>query len=911
MVSDKIHTHKRKNSHLFNEQSTSGSSLRTDYDISMDNMELENMGPPAIGRTTSIPNVNIEHADSSRFDLENQNLSLPESEQPLSWDTWYLTRKYGENRRVRVGAMLIAAIIILYALITAFLSSSSGRNVNNGSANNGKTDSSPGRVKPEKSFDIEDVMKGNLMIDKKNFHFIDPPYKFHSHDMDPGLYMTTVTNDDGTKFYAKQLFDSEFIKDLGPNKFVYNDNEYTIDSIKISYSLEKLLFATDKIDDYRHSSTANYWIKDTVTSTIRPISPYFDAGVPVRISYAYFSPGYNFIYFVMDNNLYFQDVNGEHAPVKVTSDGSTDIINAKTDWVYEEEVLADDKAIWWAPDDSKFIFAKFNDTDVDSYSFPRYTTNQQYNPITSIKYPTPGRSNPTVELFYYSIGDSTIYNVNLDQKHLEEVILYDAKWIGPENFLFKITDRFSKELHVKVFNTESVELLNTRDIDAHDFKGWIEKTKSICIIPPNEERYRHNYGYIDVHHDNDGFSHLFYYDSPQASKGKQLTHGNWEITGSGVIGFDYETDTIYFTANRYNTFSQNLFGVKLDSNPSDELITLQDPTIKHSYYDYETSSSTRYALMEYLGPSLPFYAVGTFTSILSLETAKKNAALILTNSERRNKLEEAYELPTTSYKTVQMEDGVEIDYIEIKPAKINPKRKYPLLVNVYGGPGSLTFSAKCGTSLEQAVSSSLDAIVLQIEPRGTGGKGWNFRSWASESLGHWEPRDITAVTKKFIHENSQHIDRERVAIWGWSYGGFTTLKTIEFDKGATFKYAIAVAPVTNWLFYDSIYTERYMGDVGTNIDKYLESSRVNDIGSFKAVKRFMLLHGTADDNVHIQNTYEFVDRLNVADVRNYDMHIFPDSDHSIKYHNAQSTVYKKLYYWLEEAFNGVLDNVEH
>ncbi|KAG0667719.1 Dipeptidyl aminopeptidase [Maudiozyma exigua] len=911
MASDKIHTHKRKNSHLFNEQSTSGSSLRTDYDISMDNMELENMGPPGIGRTTSIPNVHSESINSSHIDLENQNLSVPQSEQPLSWDTWYLTRKYGENRRVRTGALLIGALIILYVFITAFMTVSSGKNADNGSTNNGKTGNSPSKVKPEKGFDIEDVMKGNLMIDKKNFHFIDPPYRFHNHDLDPGLYMTTVTNDEGTKFYAKQLFDDEFVKDLGSNKFVYHNNEYTVDTIKISYSLEKLLFATDKIDDYRHSSTANYWIKDTVTNTIRPISPYYDAGVPVRISYAYFSPGYNFIYFVMDNNLYFQDVNGEHAPVKVSSDGSADIMNAKTDWVYEEEVLADDRAIWWAPDDSKFIFARFNDTDVDSYIFPKYTTNQQYNPMTSIKYPTPGRSNPTVELFYYSIGDSMIYNVNMDRQHLDEIILYDGEWIGPENFLFKITDRFSKELHVKTFNTQSVELLNTRDLNVYDFKGWFEKTKDICVIPPNEEKYRHNYGYIDVHHDNDGFNHLFYYDSPQASTGKQLTHGNWEVTGSGVVGFDYETDTIYFTANRYNTFSQNIFGVKLDAKRDDELIALQDPTVKYSYYDYETSSSTRYALMEYLGPSLPFYAVGTFTDILSLKSAKKNAALILTNNERRNKIEGAYELPTTSYKTVKMDDGVEIDYIEIKPASMNPKRKYPLLVNVYGGPGSQTFSAKCGTSLEQAVTSGLDAIVLQIEPRGTGGKGWQFRSWASESLGHWEPRDITEVTKKFIHENSPHIDHERVAIWGWSYGGFTTLKTIEFDKGEIFKYAMAVAPVTNWLFYDSIYTERYMGDVNTNIDKYLESSRVNDIGSFKNVRRFMLLHGTADDNVHIQNTYEFVDRLNVAGIRNYDMHIFPDSDHSIKYHNAQSTVYKKLYYWLEEAFNGRLDDIEH
>ncbi|SMN22144.1 similar to Saccharomyces cerevisiae YOR219C STE13 Dipeptidyl aminopeptidase [Maudiozyma saulgeensis] len=910
MTSDKIHTHKRKNSHLFNEQSTSGSSIRTDYDISMDNLEMENMGPPPIGRTTSIPSVPIE--PSSAIDLENQDRTLGNLESSESWDDWYLTRKFGQNKKLRTTIYSIFGIIIAYIIVLLIISLSSNKGADNGNTSNeAKPNEQQNSVKRDKSFDIEDVMKGKFLIDKNNFHFIDPPYRFDSHDMDPGLYMTTVTNDDGTRFLAKQLFNEEFLRDLGPNKFEYQDHEYVVDTIKVNYALDKLIFATDKIGEFRHSSSANYWIKDVTKDTIRPISPYFDSEQPVRLSYVYFSPGYNFIYFVMDNNLYFQDINAEHAPVKVTSDGNENIRNAKTDWVYEEEVLADDRAIWWAPDDSKFIFAKFNDTNVDSYTFPRYTTDQQYPPLSEIKYPTPSRVNPTIELFFYNIGGNMIYNVNMDQKNMKEIILYDAEWIGPENFLFKITDRFSKELFVKVFNTDKVELLNTRNYNTKEFKGWVEKTKKVFVIPPSEKAKRIDYGYIDIHQDNEGYNHMFYYNSPSATKGQQLTKGEWEITGSGVVGYEHETDTIYFTANHYHPMSQNLFAVRLEGDPINELVTLQDPSMEHTFYDYEISSSSRYAVMEYLGPSLPFYAAGTLTNLFSLEAAQSNDVLVLSNKIHRDNIETKYNLPITSFKSMTLDDGTSVNYIEIKPANMNVKRKHPLLINVYGGPGSQTFTAKSGISLEQAVVSGLDAIVLQIEPRGTGGKGWKFRSWASEALGYWEPRDITEVTKKFIHENGPHIDRDKVAIWGWSYGGFSTLKTIEFDKGETFKYAIAVAPVTNWLYYDSIYTERYMGDVGTNIDKYIEISRVSDISGFENMKRFMLVHGTADDNVHIQNTYKFTDRLNIAGIRNYDMHIFPDSDHSIRYHNAQNIIYKKLYYWIEEAFNGLLDNINH
>jgi dipeptidyl aminopeptidase/acylaminoacyl peptidase len=199
-------------------------------------------------------------------------------------------------------------------------------------------------------------------------------------------------------------------------------------------------------------------------------------------------------------------------------------------------------------------------------------------------------------------------------------------------------------------------------------------------------------------------------------------------------------------------------------------------------------------------------------------------------------------------------------------------------------------------------------VVLFIEPRGTAGQGWRFRSWANNKIGYWEPRDIVKVTEQWLEND--FIDKQRTAVWGWSYGGFTTLKTLEYDGGNIFKYGMAVAPVTNWLFYDSIYTERYMNKPENNEEGY-KISQISNVANLQKANRFLIMHGTADDNVHIQNTYSLLDLLDVGNVKNYDVHVFPDSEHSIYYHNANSIVYSKLSSWLKDAFYGDFDDLQH
>ncbi|EHN00160.1 Ste13p [Saccharomyces cerevisiae x Saccharomyces kudriavzevii VIN7] len=927
-MSSSTHSHKRKNSHLFPQRKSSNSSMDNPFLLdsnnatNTDSQVNENEYTIDEGRPTD---ATIDVTDGPQTPFLQERYSMTPQPESFEFDdvenqgpmqSFFsvdsFNRRWGEwslpEKRSYVLVFTLIALLVLFLMVilkpTKFLSNRT----------------TPAETSPEnpssrkRSFSIENVLDGDFVIPENTFHFINAPQILLSQDLDPGLFFTTKEIDGQTHFIAKQLFDETFEVNLGGNRFLYQGAEFTVSSVQINYELDKVIFGTNLEPEFRHSSKGYYWVKDLSTGAIEPILPPEESNDDnefglVKLSYAHFSPAYKYIYFVYESNLFLQSVSARYAK-KLTEDGSKEVFNAKPDWIYEEEVLASDKAIWWAPDDSKAVFARFNDTNVDDIQLNHYTNmDEPYLSNSRIKYPKPGFQNPKFDLFLINLQNGIIYSINADCQN--DSILYNAKWISPDAFRFEVTDRNSKILDVKVYDIQSAKLLTVRTTDSNLYKGWIEKTKDVLSIPPKPESKRTEYGYIDIHTDIAGFNHLFYYPSILAKDGIQLTKGNWEVTGNGIIGYEYETDTVFFTANKIGVMSQHLYSTSFaDPTSQGKLQCLQNPSDKHDFYDFELSSSTRYAVSKKLGPDTPVKVAGLLTEVLNVADTHDDSIVQLTIDEKFKETIKNYDLPITNYNSMVLNDGIEINYIEIKPANVDPKKKYPILVNIYGGPGSQTFTTKWSLAFEQSVVSGLDAIVLQIEPRGTGGKGWNFRSWARGKLGYWEPRDIIEVTKKFIQTNRPHIDENKVAIWGWSYGGFTSLKTVELDNGETFKYAMAVAPVTNWTLYDSIYTERYMNQPSENQEGYLDISTIKNYKSFESLRRLFVMHGTSDDNVHIQNTFRFVDQLNLLGLTNYDMHIFPDSDHSIRHHNAQRIVFQKLYYWLKDAFDGHFDNMK-
>lgn len=874
-------SHKRKNSHLFLQRKNSSS-------FNMEDIELNELGSDThpVDNPRNVIESPLSSSTQQEYGNPNNSSTLRSRGFKGSW------RKY---RSLLLFTSGIVIILLLFFVPFHIVRSTAVLREN-----------AEYRYRT-RSFNVDNVLNGDFSYFEKNFHFIEPaPEKVKTHEEDPGLYLTVQENgNDDYTILAKSLYDKNFAKKLGDSKFQYQGKEYVIQKARVSYRLDKVIFATDLEPEFRHSSHGLYWICDVETGQILPISPFPSLSL-TPISYAHFSPNFNFAYFVYENDLYIQNVYAKNYADKLTTDGSTNILNGKPDWIYEEEVLADEKAVWWCPDDSKLIFAKFDDSDVNTYSFPKYINNDNRFPrLEEIKYPKPGSFNPKIALYMVDLTSGVILAINpmesTEGEWGEDYILYDASWIGPKAFLFKISDRSSQKLITRVYDMEDNSIKTAYILDFNKFNGWVEKTKNIMPLPPKDEQGRPSYGYLDILPDKNGFNHIFYFANFSDTNGVQITNGDWEVANKGIVGYEYETNTVFFLANMNGPMTQRLYSVVINETST---MSRQDPNKKYDFYEFNLSPSCRYAVSKKLGPDIPVMIAGDLLDVLDADTAQDNDVLRLTDdTDLKNSLKR-YDLPVTSYKSMVLDDGTEVNYVEIKPPFIDSKRKVPVLVESYAGPGSQSYFTKFNVFFQQAVSSGLNAIVILVEPRGTGGKGWKFKSWAKNKIGYWEPRDITEVTKKFLELNEQFVDKERVAIWGWSYGGFAALKTIEYDAGQTFNYAMAVAPVTNWTYYDSIYTERYMGLPKDNIKGYSDLATIKDFKLFEKIKKLFVIHGTADDNVHIQNSYEFVDHLNSLGIKNYDMHIFPDSDHSIHFHNARKIVFTKLYQWLKDAFDG-------
>ncbi|KAK6459970.1 dipeptidyl peptidase IV N-terminal region-domain-containing protein [Scheffersomyces coipomensis] len=757
-------------------------------------------------------------------------------------------------------------------------------------------------------------------------------------------------------FVIKQL-DTDYSETvIDDNKFAYRNDFFEIEDFIINpgHSIEQLnnnyhMVTSDKVTQWRHSSFALYWLLNPMTGEFTPIQPpknekklkdpnnILKEEVLDKLHFAQFSPKGDYIVYGFDHDLYLIDLNNNMETTQITNTGSPNIFNGKSDWVYEEEVFATDKLFWWSPDESHLIFASLNDTYVESYELDYYVKDRvevgtqykesdehmyegvnQYPIKTSIKYPKPGTANPIVSLYKYTISEKLSVKLTNNNKNVgEDFILYDAVWVDNENFLMKQTDRTSTILTKKLLQVhKSNEIIEVNSINVADaYNGWVEKQYPIAIInngDGNENKY------IDKVVVN-GRTTLALFDSASSKEYSKVlvNNDNWDVLPASPVVYDKQENYVYFLSTIKSSMDAHLSAIDM-ANADYKLISITNHDEDGSY-DVSFSEDGQYLNLYYKGPLQPWQRLvnmGKIHDILKDESVDSNIDAVIKSepiinhfsvtSNHLNKVN----LPTKIYKTIQIgkyddNSPININVIEILPPNFNPERsgKYPILVHAYGGPGSQTVEKGFDIDFQHVVSATLDAIVLIVDPRGTGGQGWKFRAFAKDMIGYWEPRDITTFVSDYIKVNSHFVDKEKVALWGWSYGGFTTLKTLEFDAGSVFKYGMAVAPVTNWLFYDSIYTERYMNEPIDN-ENYQLYSRINNISSLQKLKRFLLMHGTADDNVHIQNSLWLLDKLNMNLVENYDVHFFPDSDHGIYYHNAQSVVYDKLLHWLKDAFSG-------
>jgi dipeptidyl aminopeptidase len=617
------------------------------------------------------------------------------------------------------------------------------------------------------------------------------------------------------------------------SSFDYGSRMYHANRVTPSRDLKRVLVATDVKSNWRHSVYASYWIFDVGTQKAEPLIP----GEPeARVQLAQWSPRSNAIAFTRDNNLFLRNI-GSDKVVQVTTDGGAEVFNGVPDWVYEEEVFASDTATWWSEDGNYIAFVRTNETGVPTYPVQYFFSRpsgtepppgeELYPETRHIKYPKAGAHNPVVELKFYDVTRGDVFSINApggfsdDDRLITEVV-----WAGSQ-VLVKETNRVSDVMRVVLVDVpgRKAKTVRTTDVKAID-GGWFEVTHQTKFIPADPAKGRVADGYIDLIIHNDS-NHLAYFSPLDNAEPVMLTSGDWEVEDS-PYAVDLNSNIVYFVATKESSIQRHVYQVKLTG---EGLAPITD-TSAEGYYAASFSTGAGYALLTYQGPGIPWQKI-----ISTPSNPHKYERTVEENQDLADRVKQ-YALPTKVYGTINV-DGVELNYVERRPPNFDERKKYPVLFHQYSGPGSQQVNKKFAVDFQSYVAAGLGYLCVTVDPRGTGYIGRRNRVIIRGELGKWESHDQIAAAK--IWAQKPYVDPERLAIWGWSFGGFNTLKTLEQDAGQTFKYGMAVAPVTDWRFYDSIYTERYMLTPETNQHGY-ERSMVSNVTALSQNVRWLMMH---------------------------------------------------------------------
>ncbi|KAK3393495.1 putative dipeptidyl-aminopeptidase B [Podospora didyma] len=678
--------------------------------------------------------------------------------------------------------------------------------------------------------------------------------------------------------------------------FEYDGKTHVPSRATPSRDLQRVLLSTSLQSNWRHSTLGVYWIFDVKSQTAEPLVP----GEPeARIQLAQWSPTNDAIVYTRDNNMFLRRV-GYNKVIQITTDGGPEVFNGVPDWVYEEEVLSGASATWWSEDANYIAFLRTNETGVPEYPIQYFVSRpsgqkpaageESYPELRYIKYPKAGAHNPVVDLKFYDVIRGDVFSVDDIAGRFadDDRLITEVVWAGNQ-ILIKETNRVSDVIRVVLIDViaRTGKTVRTTDVKALD-GGWYEIAHKTKFIPADPAKGRTKDGYLDTVIYDDG-DHLAYFTPLDNPDPIMLTKGKYEVVDA-PSAVDLERNIVYFVATKESSIQRHVYQVKLTGAG---LAPVTDTTVE-GYYDISFSTGAGYALLTNSGPGIPWQKV------ISTPSNSANYEHVVDDNKDLAENAKKYELPIKIYGTINV-DGVELNYVERRPPHFDENKKYPVLFQQYSGPGSQTVNKKFAVDFQSYVAAGLGYVCVTVDGRGTGYIGRKNRVLIRGNLGHWESHDQIAAGK--IWAAKKYIDAKRLAIWGWSYGGFMALKTLEQDAGQTFSYGMAVAPVTDWRYYDSIYTERYMLTPQTNGHGY-DTSTITNVSAISQNVRFLLMHGVADDNVHMQNSLTLLDRLDLVGIENYDVHVFPDSDHGIYFHNANRIVYDKLANWLVNAFNG-------
>ncbi len=643
-------------------------------------------------------------------------------------------------------------------------------------------------------------------------------------------------------------------------KTLFHDTNIKIQDYSFSSDESQILILTERKKIYRHSYTAFFYIYNIYNQTLIPLS-HTD-----KQSYATFSPDGTKIAFGMNNNLFYKDLktNKEYA---ITQDGKfNSIINGHTDWVYEEE-FAFTKAFFWSPNGDQIAYYVFDESLVKEYNMQVWNDSSAYPEDYRFKYPKAGEKNAEITIKIYNINTKEKHTIDLGEE--KDIYIPSIQWTADNTILaIRKLNRLQNELTLYHFNTQNHKLkiaLKEKSSTYIDFNFC--KT----LIYLNDKKH-----FISTS-EKSGYKHFYLYkiNEKQAHQVRQITKGNWEV--DAFVRFDTLKSLLYYTSTEASHLERHFYSINIQSRKK-KLLSRQKGTHKID-----------------MSPDCQYY-IDHFSSALNIpqvrlyKTNSKKPIKILENNKVLEDELDNYNLKNKQFFTFQTEDKLLLNGLMILPPDFDAQKKYPVLIHVYGGPGSqLVRDNWAGRHYYwHQFLSQKGYIVVIADNRGTGARGAVFKKSTYLKLGEHEVKDQIDLVKHLT--NQTYIDKDRVGIWGWSYGGYMSSLLITLCADF-YKLGIAVAPVSHWRFYDTIYTERYLRKPKDNKKGYTNFSPLMHADQLKG--KYFLIHGTGDDNVHFQNAIAMQNELIKAD-KQFESFYYPNRNHSMTNYPSLSHLYQMM-----------------
>jgi len=679
-----------------------------------------------------------------------------------------------------------------------------------------------------------------------------------------GLNYTTLENG-GQQIVKYSYKTGEKVNLLLDTKTLKNDSLNSIKAYVFSSDETKVLLLTDQKPIYRRSFTAVYFVYNFVTKELERLS----AG---RQQVATFSPDGERIAFVRGNNLFVKSLRFK-TERQVTTDGEINkIINGIPDWVYEEE-FEFNRAFEWSPDSKQLAYIKFNEEAVHTFGIPMYKglnpelkENSIYPGEYRFKYPKAGEKNSIVNTWVYDIKAGQ--NIKMDTGTETDIYIPRIRWsYSGKNLGILKMNRLQNRLELLFANSYTGD---TRIIFTEKNKRYIETDflDNLQFLPDDKS-------FVTLS-EQDGYKHLYLYDIGGV-KIRQLTTGKFDVLN--YYGFNPESKMFYYQAAAVSPMQKEVYGVSIDLKKKILLSTQKGSN------NADFSTGFKYYINEYSNTTTPLL-------VTLHEISGKQIRVLEDNKELKSKITER-KIPQKEFFTFKTKEGTELNGWMIKPPDFNQNTKYPVLMTQYSGPNSQQVLDQFGIGWDNYLAST-GYLVVCVDPRGTGARGEEFRKCTYGQLGKYESDDQIEAAKYL--GSLSYVDGKNIAIWGWSYGGFISSMSLA-KGGEVFKAAISVAPVISHRFYDTVYTERYMGLPSQNPEGYDQNT---PLALAKGIKgKLLLVHGTADDNVHYQNSLEIAEAMVQAGVQ-FQMMAYLNRNHGIRGGNTTMHLYTMFDIFLKE-----------